>query len=380
MNIIIATDSFKGSDSSLNIAKHIQTGIQKVFPDAVITKIPIADGGEGTVDALVWSMNGTYKTADVFGPQKERVRAKYGILPDRTAVLEMAEASGLLKTDPAKRNAGTATTFGTGQLLIKALDAGCRRIMIGLGGSATNDGGAGFLQAVGISLKDNNGNELGPGGLALENLKTIDVSGMDPRINEAEILIISDVNNPLCGKNGASEVFGPQKGADPDMVKKLDSCLVHFANVIKEQFGKDISNFPGSGAAGGLGAALLAFTNSRIRPGIHAVLDAVKFDEMLKDADLVITGEGRLDSQSAQGKAPVGVSERAKKHNVPVIALVGEIARGVDPARLGLDAAFSILDRITDLRGAMECSGEMIERTAEQVMRLLLIGQKMRRR
>lgn len=376
MNIIIAADSFKGSQTSLSAAGHIEVGIRKVFPEAVITKLPVADGGEGTVDALVLGTKGTFRTVEVTGPQRERIRAKYGILPDGTAVLEMAEASGLLKT--ALRDPGTATTFGTGQLLLAALDAGCRRVIIGLGGSATNDGGAGFLQAIGVSLKGPSREEIGFGGFALENLETIDASNIDPRIFETEIIIACDVKNPLCGESGASAVFGPQKGADPETVRRLDRCLLHYAAVIKEQLGKDILHVPGGGAAGGLGAAIPAFTNGRIRSGIDAVLDAVGFDEKLKNADLVITGEGRYDAQSAQGKAPAGIGGRAKKFSVPVFAMVGEIAKdSVEPSALGIDALMSILDKVTDLQGAIDSSGKMLEDTAEQMMRILSTGIRM---
>ncbi len=322
LKVIIAPDSFKGSLTAPEIADAIEKGIKSVSPSAITIKLPMADGGEGTVICLVNATGGRILKKWVKGPLGEEVEASYGILGDgTTAVIEMAEASGLPLVLMEKRNPMITTTYGTGELIKAALDSGCRKIIIGIGGSATNDGGVGMAQALGVRFLDDKGREIGFGGGELKKIAKIDISGLDKRIKDTEILVASDVKNPLCGPNGASYVYGPQKGATPEMVKELDEGLSHLADVIKRDLGKDIKDVPGAGAAGGLGAGLMAFLNAKLRPGIELVMEALRFEEKVKDATLVITGEGKIDRQTAYGKVPVGVAKVSKKYGVPVLAI-----------------------------------------------------------
>ena len=375
MKIVIASDSFKGSNSSLTVASRIETGIRKVFPEADIAKIAIADGGEGTVEAMIAGAGGHLVQTRVTGPLGEEIESFYGILDSGDAVIEMAAASGLPLVPKDKRDPRITTTFGTGQLIRQAMDAGVRRIYIGIGGSATNDGGIGMAQALGASFRDASGAELGFGGAALAGLDSIDTSGMDPRLKDTKIIVSCDVNNPLCGDRGASAIFGPQKGATPEMVVQLDAALRHFASVVHRQLGIDVAETPGAGGAGGLGYGLLVFTRSTLRPGIEIVLDVCGFDAKAADADLVITGEGRIDAQSVMGKVPVGVGKRAKKLDLPVLAIVGDIGKGAEAVYdHGVDAIMSTVNRAMPLDEALARSGELLEDAAERVMRIVRLG------
>lgn len=381
MKIVIAPDSFKGSNSTIVVANIIEKGIRKVFPDADIIKIPIADGGEGTVETLVFGTGGTLLEKKVTGPLGDEVIAQYGLLDNGTAVIEMSSASGLPLVPAEKRNPLITTTYGTGELIKSALDKGCRKIMIGIGGSATNDGGIGMAQALGISFKDKDGNELGYGGGSLDKLHTIDMADIDTRIKECDILVACDVSNPLCGEKGASAVYGPQKGATPEIVKILDENLRHLAEVIKEQIGKDIIDIPGTGAAGGLGVSLIAFCGAKLNSGIETILETLNIEQYLKDADLVITGEGKIDGQSIYGKVPVGVAKSAEKFNVPVLAIVGDIGDGASEVyEYGIDGIMSTVNRAVPLEEAIAKSSEMLEDAAERVMRIIRIGMSVMKR
>ncbi|MBV1757207.1 MAG: glycerate kinase [Dethiosulfatibacter sp.] len=377
MKIVIASDSFKGSCTTLQVAEAIEKGIKIVLPDCQIVKIPVADGGEGTVDALVIGTGGNYEHVDVTGPLGDVVKARFGILEGNVAVIEMAEASGLTLVDKNKRNPLHTTTFGTGQMIREAMNKGCRKIYVGIGGSATNDGGAGMAQALGASFKDSDGNEIGYGGKDLCRIEEIDLMKLDERLAKTEIIILSDVSNPLCGENGASYVYGPQKGATPDMVKELDRCLMHFSNKVKEKLGMDLAHIPGAGAAGGLGAGLMAFCNAKMFNGVDKLLELVDIDQHLVDADLVITGEGKIDTQTAFGKAPVGVAKIAKKYSLPVIAIVGSIGEGASIVYgHGIDAIFDIVSSPMALEEAMENSQMLITQTTENIMRVITLGGK----
>jgi len=326
MKIVVAPDSFKGSLTAIEVSDAIEKGIREVFPEAEIIKIPMADGGDGTVQCLVNATGGKILEEKVIGPLGNEVWAFYGILGDRkTAIVEMAAASGLTLVPEGKRNPLITTTYGTGQLIKAALNQGCRKMIIGIGGSATNDGGAGMVQALGTKLLDKDGEEIGFGGGELKKIVKIDISCMDKRLSDIKVLVASDVNNPLCGPQGASRIYGPQKGATPEIIEELDESLAYFAELIKRDLHKDIKDIPGAGAAGGLGASLIAFLNAELRPGIEIMIEAVKLEQAIKDADLVITGEGKIDSQTIYGKAPIGVAKIAKKYNVPVVAVAAII-------------------------------------------------------
>lgn len=375
MKIVIAPDSFKGSCSTIGAAQNIEDGFRRIFPDVQAVKIPIADGGEGTVEAMVLGAGGTVHICTVTGPMGQSVDARYGILKDGTGVVELAAASGLPLIPEGQRDPTRATTYGTGQVILEVLKAGCRRVIIGLGGSATNDAGVGLAQALGVSFLDANGKELPFGGEALANLHTIDLSGIHPLVQGAEFIIASDVDSPLCGPHGASHVFGPQKGADATTVQRLDDALAHYAHVLKEQLGQDILELPGAGAAGGTTASLVALFGAVIRPGIQVVLDAAHFDEHVQNADLVITGEGRIDSQSIHGKVPMGVGQRAHQFGVPVLAIVGDIGPGADACyNYGVDAILSTVNKAMTLQEAMEHSSELMVEAAERAARILRMG------
>ena len=331
MKIVVAPDSFKGSLTAVEVSDAIEQGVREIFPEAEIVKIPMADGGDGTVQCLVNATGGKILREKVTGPLGDEVLASYGILGDKkTAVIEMAEASGLTLVPENKRNPLITTTYGTGQLIKAALDQECRKMIIGIGGSATNDGGAGMVQALGVKLINREGKEIGFGGGELKKVFRIDTNCLDNRLSETKVLIASDVSNPLCGPKGASRIYGPQKGATPEIIEELDESLAHFAEIIKKDLNKDIKNMPGAGAAGGLGASLMAFLNAELRPGIEIMIEIVKLERAIKDADLVITGEGKIDSQTIYGKAPIGVAKIAKKYNVPVIAVAAIISDDAD--------------------------------------------------
>lgn len=373
MKFVLAPDSFKESMSAKNAALAMEKGILTVFPDAECIIVPMADGGEGTVESLVSMTNGEIIKTEVLGPLGEKVIAEYGLLGEgKTAVIEMASASGLELIKPEDRNPLLTTTYGTGELIKHALDKGVSRILIGIGGSATNDGGAGMLQALGVSFKDKNGEELPFGGGALHLLDSIDLSGLDERIKTVKIDVACDVTNPLIGENGASAIFGPQKGATPELVKVLDQNLDHFAKVIKEELGKDIAHLEGAGAAGGLGAGLMAFLNAQLKKGVELVIEYTCLEERVKGADYVFTGEGSIDGQTLFGKTPFGVAAIAKKHSVPVIAFAGRIGKGVEPLYdNGFTAIIGILKGVTTLEEALDYGEENLAFAAENICRVL---------
>jgi glycerate kinase len=354
MKIVIAPDSYKESLSALEVAEEIEAGFREVLPDAEYLKLPMADGGEGTVAAMVASTGGSLLESDVTGPLGESVKACYGLTGDgKTAIIEMASASGLALVAANLRNPLETTTFGTGELIRAALDAGARHLVIGIGGSATNDGGTGMLQALGVKLLDHDDRQIGFGGGSLANLDRIDISGMDQRLKECNIEAACDVNNPLTGPKGASRIFGPQKGATAEMVAQLDANLSRYAGLINRDLGVQVDSVPGAGAAGGMGAALLAFFGAKLRPGIEIVVETVGLEAIIKDADLVITGEGRIDSQSIHGKTPIGVAAVAKRYGKPVIGIAGSLSHDVDVVHeYGIDAVFSVLSQVGTLEEA----------------------------
>lgn len=378
MKIIIAPDSFKESLTAMEVANAIEAGFKQILPDAHFIKLPMADGGEGTVQSLVDATNGTIINCSVTGPSGEKVDAFYGLLGDgQTAVIEMAAASGLHLVAPERRNPLLTTTYGTGELIKAALDKGVKHIIIGIGGSATNDGGAGMAQALGIKMVDKNGLEIGYGGGALAHLRRIDLSGVDTRLQTVALEVACDVNNPLCGRTGAAHVFGPQKGATPEMVALLDNNLAHYADIIKIQLGREIKEIPGAGAAGGMGAALLGLFNATLRPGIEIVMDAVHFSEIIAGADLVVTGEGRIDSQTVHGKTPIGVARAARQQGIPVIAIAGCLSRDCTVVYdQGIDCVFSVLSSAVSLEEAFRDAALNIEMTARNIAALLLIANK----
>ena len=376
MKIVVAPDSFKGSVSALEAANAMEQGIRRVFPDAIIDKIPMADGGEGTVQSLVDATGGHIQTRRVVAPLENEVNAKFGILADgETAVIEMASASGLTLVPPHERNPLRTTTYGTGQLIHAALEAGCRRLIIGIGGSATNDGGAGMAEALGVRLLDVNGEQIPRGGAGLAELASIDITGLHPAIAETETVVACDVNNPLTGPDGASHVYGPQKGATPEMIETLDQHLGHFDGVLTQALGKSFNDIPGAGAAGGLGAGLMAFLNAELRLGVDIMIDAVGLEKRIEGASVVFTGEGQLDFQTVFGKTPVGVAKVAKARNIPVIAIAGGVAEGAEAVYdAGIDAMLGIVQEPISLEGAVEDATRLIANTAEQAARLVAIG------
>ncbi len=371
MKIIIAPDSFKESLTAMEVANAIETGFKQVFADAQYIKLPMADGGEGTVQSLVDATQGEIVNCTVTGPLGEPVSGFYGLMGDGdTAIIEMAAASGLHLVPAAQRNPLVTTTYGTGELIKSVLDKGVKHIIVGIGGSATNDGGIGMAQALGIRLLDQQGNELGYGGGELDKLATIDMSGLDARLKDVRLEVACDVDNPLCGEKGASRVFGPQKGATPDMVAQLDANLSHYGDIIFQQLGVDVKPMAGAGAAGGLGAALLGLLNAQLRPGIDIVMDAVKLTELVADADLVITGEGRIDSQTIHGKTPIGVARAAKQFNLPVIGIAGCLADDcgvVHDHEHPIDAVFAVVNRSVDLPTALAEAKQNIELTSRNI-------------
>lgn len=372
MHIVIAPDSFKECASAATVAAALARGWLRVCPDADMRVMPMADGGEGTVEAMVTGTSGRTRMAEVTGPLGERVRAAYGVLGDgQTAVIEMAAASGLALVPLEQRDPRIATTRGTGELIAHALDSGVQRIIVGIGGSATNDGGAGMAQALGYHLLDASGRELAPGGAMLRNLATIDGHGRHTGLDHCEILVACDVTNPLCGPLGASHVYGPQKGASPETACELDKALRHFAGVIRDQLVMDVMDVPGSGAAGGLGAGLLAFTGAKLRPGVALVAEACRLERAIAGADLVLTGEGRIDAQSAFGKVPVGVAQIAARHGVPTVAVAGALGAGFETVyEHGICAAFGITRAPQPLEEAYARAESGLEETAGAIARL----------
>ena len=374
--IILASDSFKGSLTSLEVGRAAARAVKAVMPEMGCEIVPVADGGEGTVEAVVSALKGEFVTARVTGPLGEPVEAVYGVCGD-TAVIEMAAASGLPLVPTERRNPWLTTSFGTGELIRDALGRGCRRFLVGIGGSATNDAGVGMLMALGFRFYDADGREVGRGGGEVGRIVAVDESGIVPSLKESEFIVACDVTNPLTGLNGASHVFGPQKGADPAMVDKLDACLEEFARVIAGAKGNDFSTRPGAGAAGGLGFAFLAFLGARLEPGIEMVLNAVGFDKTLEDGFLVVTGEGRLDSQTCMGKTPYGVLKRALARGIPTVAIGGAIVPDAVPALIeaGFSAVFPIVAGPVELSEALkpEVAAANVERTVGQILRTIKI-------
>lgn len=380
MKIVIAPDSFKGSLTALQVAEAVEVGLRRVFPDAAIEKVPMADGGEGTVQSLVDATGGEILTARVLDPLGNPIDARYGVLGDGiTAVIEMAAASGLTLVPHDKRDPRITTTYGTGELIQSALAHGCRKLIIGIGGSATNDGGAGMAQALGAKLLTASDEQIERGGGALAALNSIDISELDLRISETETVVACDVNNPLTGKEGASHVYGPQKGATPEMIDVLDANLGHFDRILQRDLGKSVNTVPGAGAAGGLGAGLMAFLNASLKSGIEIVTEATQLSKQVVGADLVITGEGQINFQTVFGKTPVGVAKVAKTQNIPVIAIAGSIAEGSDSVYdAGIDAMIDIVPEPMALETAIEKATVLIETAAERVGRMVNIGTKIR--
>ena len=375
MKVVIAIDSLKGSLSSMEAGMAIKDGVLAAKPDAEVIVKPLADGGEGTTDALIEGMNGERIDLTVTGPMHTPVDAYYGYLKDtNTAVMEMASAAGITLVPDSEKNPLLATSYGVGEIINDAIQRGCRNFIIGIGGSVTNDGGIGMLKALGVRFLDENGEDAGEGGQALAKVARIDVSGMNPLLKECHIQVACDVNNPLCGENGSTYVYGPQKGVTEDMKKTLDEAMAHFARVTSETLENDYMNTPGAGAAGGLGYAFLAYTGAALTPGIELILDAVGLEEELYGADVVVTGEGRLDFQTAMGKAPVGVARLAKKYNAKVIAFAGSVTKEATACnKEGIDAFFPILRSVCTLAEAMDpvAARNNMTATVEQVFRLL---------
>ncbi|WP_318461439.1 glycerate kinase [Photobacterium leiognathi] len=369
MKIIIAPDSYKESLTAMEVATAIENGFRQVIPNAEYIKLPMADGGEGTVQSLVDASNGTIIEHSVTAPLGEQVNGFFGLMGDgKTAIIEMAAASGLHLVSPDLRNPMLTTSFGTGELILAALDKGVEHIIVGIGGSATNDGGIGMAQALGVRFLDENNKQISYGGGALDRLHRIDISNIDPRLVSVKLEVACDVDNPLCGEKGASQVFGPQKGATPEMVTQLDNNLAHYAEIIKRDLGKDVKDMAGAGAAGGIGAALLGLFNAQLRPGIEIIMDAVNLADVLQDADLVITGEGRIDSQTIHGKTPIGVARTAKRFNKPVIGIAGSLSYDCNVVHEhGIDAVFSVVPRSVSLAEALAEAAINVELTARNV-------------
>lgn len=376
MKIVIAPDSYKESLSALEVATAIEQGFREIFPDADYVKLPVADGGEGTVEAMVAATQGGIIKVRVTGPLGENADGFYGLSGDeQSAFIEMAAASGLEMVAPSLRNPLKTTSWGTGELIRHALDAGVKHIIIGIGGSATNDGGAGMVQALGAKLLDSDGNPIGLGGGELEKLARIDISELDSRLADCRIEVACDVTNPLTGEEGASAVFGPQKGATPEMIERLDDALTHYAKIIARDLDIDVLNLEGGGAAGGMGAALHAFCGAELSQGIEIVTDALHLDKHVADSDLVITGEGRIDSQTIHGKVPVGVAKVAKRYNKPVIGIAGSLTADVGVVHQhGIDAVFSVIYTVCTLEEALESAELNVRMAARNIAAVLKIG------
>ena len=376
MRIVIAPQAFKGSISALDAARAIRDGVLRVVPDAATVLVPVADGGDGTLETLVEGSGGEIMVSPVTGPLGEAIEAPWGAMGDgNTAVLEMARTSGLALVPEDRRDPRTTTTYGLGEAIRHALNAGFRRFIVGIGGSATNDAGAGMAQALGVHLLDGAGRELGFGGAALAQLHRIDMSGLDSRASESEFMVACDVTNPLTGPEGASAIYGPQKGATPEIVEQLDGALLHLAEVVRRDIGVDIDDVTGAGAAGGLGGGFIAFLDGTLRAGVEIVLDTVSLEEQLEGANLVITGEGCLDYQTVYNKAPVGVAAQAKAREIPVVAISGSLGDGfTDVHEHGIDAASAITCEPMTLDESSERSAELLASATEQALRLMKTG------
>ena len=380
MKVVAAIDSFKGSMTSLEVSEAFEKGVKKVYKDAEFLKIPLADGGEGTVKALIDNLDGEMVNIRVKDPLMRDVDSFYGISGDgKTAVIEMAAASGLPLLDSDERDPMKASTFGTGELIKDALEKGCREFIIGIGGSATNDAGIGMLSALGYIFLDENGDELNPNGENLLKIKSFRDDKVMKEVSEAKFLIACDVDNPFYGSNGAAYVYGKQKGATEEMIKILDKGMENFSNVIRDIKKSDISNISGAGAAGGLGGAFMAFFNSELKPGIDIITEKIELEKSIIGSDYVITGEGRIDFQTAMGKTPSGVAKLAKKYGIPVIAIGGSVDDEIGNIyECGITAAFSIIDSPMTLNEAMNTKNaqRLVEKTAEQIFRVIKSNEK----
>ena len=376
MKVVAAPQTFKGSISALNAAEAISIGVKNIYPSAEVFLCPVADGGDGTLETLVAVSNGNIVECVVEGPTGTPVEAQWGAMGDeQTAVIEMARTSGLALLDLNERDPLNASTYGLGEAILSALDQNYRKFIIGIGGSATNDGGAGMAQAVGISLKDEFGKEIPRGGAALSKLHSIDTVGIDPRIKQSEFMVACDVNNPLTGPEGASAVYGPQKGATPEMITQLDEALKNFAETILRDLGEEVEHISGAGAAGGLGAGMMAFMGGTLKPGVDIVLDTVGLADKLKGTDIVITGEGGIDFQTVYDKAPIGVAKLAKNLGIPTIALAGLVGKDFQVVHKdGIESVFSIVNGPMTLENASSNAHRLIVESTEQVMRLLRVG------
>lgn len=375
LTFVLAPDSFKESMSAAQASQAMQRGIQNVIPDAHIIHVPMADGGEGTVDALISSLKGQSIACDVTGPLSEqRIQTYWGMVDaGQTAVIEMAKANGMHLLDPAQRNPMLTSTYGTGEMIKQALDLSVKKIIIGLGGSITNDAGAGMAQALGVRFLNYKSESIQVCGGNLDLVKSMDLSGLDPRLADTEIIIASDVNNPLCGPHGASIIFGPQKGATPEMVKQLDQNLGHFADVVAGQIGCDYRHVAGAGAAGGLGFGLMAFTAASIRSGVELMIEQVQLSEKIAQADYVLTGEGKIDSQTSLGKTPFGVAQLARKFNKPVIAFAGLIGEGIeDLFESGFSQIIGINPPDCPLEEALKNAEMNLEKAVAEIVKNLL--------
>ena len=376
MKIVIAPQAFKGSISALRVAEMMAEGVRRVSPDARTELAPVADGGDGTLETLVEASGGEIRSSEVIGPLGETRTAVWGAMGDgRTAVIEMARTSGLALVAVEDRNPLEATTYGLGQAIRDALDSGFRRFILGIGGSATNDAGAGMAQALGVRLLDAAGGDLPPGGAALADLDRVDLSGLDPRVAESDVAVACDVTNPLTGPEGASAVYGPQKGATPEMVEQLDAALSHLAAVVRRDLGVEIDAIPGAGAAGGLGGGMIGFLGGHLEAGVDIVLETVGLEGRLDDADLVITGEGSVDYQTVYNKAPIGVARLAKARGIPVVAIVGSLGeRYREVHDHGIDAVLAITSGPMTLEEASGRAEELVADAAEQAMRMMAAG------
>jgi len=378
MRVVIAPDSFKGCLNALNVAHAMFRGVQRVYPDSVIDMIPMADGGEGTVEAILCAVRGESIKMEVTDPIGRSIEAAYALIDEgETALIEMAAASGLTLLSAQERNPRVTSTHGTGMLIRDALDRGVNKILLGIGGSATNDGGAGLAVALGVKFLDAQGNELPQGGAALANLVNLDMSGLDPRLAKVQIEVACDVQNTLCGPQGASAVYGPQKGANPEDIRVIDTALLNFGQVLSRASGINLLELAGGGAAGGLGAGVVGFLGAKLRPGSQMVLEVAKGDEKIKHADLVLTGEGSTDFQTAYGKVPVGVSALAQKYNVPVLVISGSVEGSPDfLADFGIAGCFSVAEGPATLDEAFLKAGEQLERAVWRILTVWKLGEK----
>lgn len=372
--VLLIPDSFKGTMSSAEICDVMENSIHKYFPNTEVISIPVADGGEGSVDSFLSAIGGEKVFLSVKGPYFEDIQSFYGVLPDNTAVIEMAAAAGLPLVGD-KKKVEKATTFGVGQLIEHAVNSGCKKIIVGLGGSATNDGGTGAAAALGVCFKNSQGEKFIPVGETLCDIASIDIGSLNPKLSDVELITMYDIDNPLCGTQGAAYVFAPQKGADVQTVKNLDEGLQHMASIIKRDLGKNVLNIPGAGAAGGMGAGMVAFFNSKLKMGIETVLDTVNFNSLLDGTDLVFSGEGKIDFQSLRGKVVIGVARRTKKTGVPLIAVVGDIGDNIeDIYNQGISAVFSINRVAVPFSEAKLRSKSDLALTMDNIMRFISVA------